>query len=130
MEKFVRLKGQFAKQSQKTNFNIRSAIGKQNAGKCVSDVKFAAKKTLVRLGPANGYRLVSPSYLGDQMICGSCKEYLSFKDVLSEKRSGLASLFTIRCAKCLFENNVSTAKTMKTEDGHVVYEPNMRAAVG
>lgn len=64
----------------------------------------------------DGYRLMSPDYLGKHMKCSSCNTYLSFENVEGEKRFGQASIFSIRCSNCLLLNSVSTGKTIEMSE--------------
>lgn len=57
-----------------------------------------------------GRRIIEVSELGENLICCHCKQVLSLKDIVNEKRLGLNSIFRIRCQACCIETEVSTGK--------------------
>lgn len=48
--------------------------------------------------------------MADHLYCSSCQEVLSLNDVIKETRYGLASVFIVKCRKCLAETRVPTGK--------------------
>ena len=61
----------------------------------------------------NGRRIVNINVLADNLVCSECKSILSLKNIISEKKNGLLSKFTVKCSNTTC-NNVTTVCTDKT----------------
>lgn len=79
-----------------------------------------------------GRRIMEIKHLGQQLWCTMCKETLSLQYILEERRQGFASIFNIRCHKCLFLNVVTTDKVHSS--GHdkrrQLFDVNSKTALG
>lgn len=62
------------------------------------------------LATLQGSRLVDLNHLQRQMQCTKCLSELSIRAVSEETILGLASVLTVVCNKCFFENKVQTSK--------------------
>jgi len=54
--------------------------------------------------------------LGRNLICCNCKEILSLKHIVSERRLGFHSILNIFCEKCKTRNTVHTGKINESEN--------------
>lgn len=77
-----------------------------------------------------GRRLIELKVMAEHLYCSFCKEILSLEDIEKEKRKGLASIFAVRCRKCLATTHVPTSKVHKGPNGQLVYDTNSKAAFG
>ncbi|KAJ8678038.1 hypothetical protein QAD02_013825 [Eretmocerus hayati] len=75
----------------------------------------------------SGSRLVDLDVLGNELWCKPCDIPLSLKNRTAERKSGLASIFTIRCQLCLRSHLVETQKKNEKDS---TYEINSRLAFG
>ena len=53
-----------------------------------------------------GRRIVRIKTLAEQLVCLQCQSVLSLLNILSEKKSGLASIFHVQLRNCKFVNRV------------------------
>jgi len=60
--------------------------------------------------PVEGRRIVDFSLLAKHLVCDSCKETLSLRDIATETRRGLASILHVRCRGCSEVTCVPTSK--------------------
>lgn len=68
--------------------------------------------------PANqNRRIVDLNTFGSDMFCHECQIPLSILDRTEETKFGLASVFTVPCAKCHTPYRVRTDKRMSTSNG-------------
>jgi len=97
-----------------------------------------AKKTLASPNPVtndttsnnvcDGRRIVDVAKLGKNLKCNSCNKTLDLQKIIDEKRSGLHSVFIIRCEECNVNNSVATGKI--DQDNHKYSHTNMKAVFG
>ncbi|XP_071639085.1 uncharacterized protein [Temnothorax longispinosus] len=78
----------------------------------------------------DGRRIVDLNILGQQLWCCSCTEALSLQYIESEIRSGLGSLFLVRCHKCLVVNKVCTGTQQYTDKHSPRFDINSEATLG
>eukprot|EP00117_Sycon_ciliatum_P037279 scpid98556/ scgid27918/ len=79
-----------------------------------------------------GRRIVDISLLVERCRrgCCSCKTVLNLVDIVSEQRSGLASIFRVKCSSCRTENLVQTSKSVVSKNGkRRVFSVNTKAAL-
>lgn len=92
-----------------------------------------AKKTLALPNPVtndttsnnvcDGRRIVDVAEL-ENLKCNSCNKTLDLQKIIDEKRSGLHSVFIIRCEECNVNNSVATGKM--DQDNHKYSHTNMK----
>ncbi|KAJ8671439.1 hypothetical protein QAD02_002698 [Eretmocerus hayati] len=75
----------------------------------------------------SGSRLMDLDVLGNELWCEPCDIPLSLKNRTAERKSGLASVFTIRCQLCIRSHLVETQKKNEKDS---TYEINSRLAFG
>lgn len=127
----LRRKGRFISAKQMNALKARSANAKKRKKPNNEEVPTEKSKSeSYERCPVEGYRIVQIKKLADQMKCNFCQENLSFDAVENEERHGLASVFTIRCSKCLFLSKVETGEKYETPNRNQVYEINSKAVLG
>jgi len=83
-----------------------------------------------------GRRIIDLKTLANELICKKCGVILSLMNAESEKRKGLASIFTIKCQNCRNNSRVVTdtvhivtnPKCKKKETIH--FDVNTRVSIG
>lgn len=102
--------GQFVKKIDKM-FTKRS-LNKVNITPILNEIK--------------GARLVDIEHLQQQMICTKCQKELSVRAITDETSLGLASVLSVECQHCAFQNKIQTSK--RNPDGS--YNINIAAVLG
>lgn len=60
-----------------------------------------------------GRRIINVDVLVDNLYCCNCKEKLHLENIEDETRSGLLTIYKIKCEKCEIINSVPTDLTHK-----------------
>ena len=74
-------------------------------------------------------RIVDLNTLAEHLWCKACNIPLSLKDITSEWKCGLASVFTVKCTSCKMYHKVCTNKK-EDESSSYKFDINMKAAFG
>lgn len=81
-----------------------------------------------------GKRMFDLSKLAKDMWCSVCEIPLSFRLLESEQQYGLASVFKIRCGKCLELYQIASSSTAQAPDdsqpGRCMYSANLKLVLG
>ena len=80
----------------------------------------------------SGRRIFEVALLGQNMWCHSCDIPLSFRFMEQEHQKGLASVFKIRCYKCLAVYDVASSTTSAdlSGSGRSLFSVNLKLALG
>ncbi|XP_034241219.1 uncharacterized protein LOC117645265 [Thrips palmi] len=114
-------------------------VKKSKAERCgkVSRVQFlrhsASRHEVVAKQPDHdlrkGRRIVDLKTLATNMWCDNCNDSLSLRHLQSEESRGLASIFTVRCHRCLaLAQVISDKPTRSPKSGRLVFSVNCKAA--
>lgn len=76
---------------------------------------------------AHSRRVVEIDTLTSQLWCKNCDVALSFKNIVGEKKLGLASVFNVKCMQCQLIQFVHTNDYNKKDR---TYEVNAKLAFG
>lgn len=81
-----------------------------------------------------GKRMFDLSNLAKDMWCSTCEIPLSFRLIESERQYGLASVFKIRCGKCLELYEIASSSTAQapadSQPGRCMYSANLKMVLG
>lgn len=80
-----------------------------------------------------GRRVVDVRLVAERLDrgCYGCEENLHLIDIVQESKSGLASIFNVKCRSCGVMNSVQTSKTVPSKNGkRRTFSINTKAALG
>lgn len=109
-----RWKGRYAKE--------KSVVSKRKSVQAMTEAKKRRYETASNENICERKRLVDLVELGKNLICRKCNGTLSLLDILEEKRTGLLSIFKIRCSSCKTENSVPTHEMQKSDINRTVIQ--------
>ena len=77
-----------------------------------------------------GRRIVHIQTFAEQLNCKNCHSILSLKDIVEEKKIGLACIFYVRCRECKKVSSVYSDKQHKTANKNIHFDTNTKAVIG
>ena len=105
--------------------NVEDNLNSYKSSRLVSIVK--KKRQLTEI---NGRRIIDVKHLASQIDCQNCKSNLYLSNIVNETRHGLASIFSIKCSKCLFISNVTTDEQNEDSNKKMHFNSNTEIALG
>ncbi|XP_011876984.1 PREDICTED: uncharacterized protein LOC105567056, partial [Vollenhovia emeryi] len=120
----LRYKGRFISKKQRDK-RLKAIEHGKSLLKPKKKVQESDKECIVE-----GLRLCDLKVIARYLYCICCQEILSLENIEREEKRGLASIFSVRCHKCLHVNIVPTGKPHEGPSGKPIFDVNTKAVLG